>query len=93
MNLRRAQGVLAAAKGFTPELVVGVWAGNDDNTMVMPNPNMGYGQSSKNHRPGQKLEPFWISMIAEADRAVWDDQFKANNGMDALAMFKGKLSE
>ncbi len=37
------------------------------------------------YRPGQKLEPFWISMIAEADRAVWDDQFKANKGMDVLS--------
>jgi Tol biopolymer transport system component len=45
----------------------------------------GYGMSSANHRPGQKLEPFWISMIAEADRAIWDDQFKADKGMEALA--------
>ncbi len=37
------------------------------------------------YRPGQKLEPFWISMIAEADRAVWDDQFKADKGMDVLS--------
>jgi TolB protein len=51
----------------------------------MNNQSMTYGGSSKNHRPGQKLEPFWISMIAEADRAVWDDQFKADKGMEALA--------
>ena len=37
------------------------------------------------HRPGQKLEPFWISMIAEADRAIWDDQFKGDKGLDVLA--------
>jgi TolB protein len=37
------------------------------------------------YRPGQKLEPFWISMIAEADRAVWDDQFKPGKGMDVLS--------
>ncbi|HVU63724.1 MAG TPA: DPP IV N-terminal domain-containing protein, partial [Phycisphaerales bacterium] len=54
----------------------------DTNTPGMNTP--GY-MSAKNHRPGQKLEPFWISMIAEADRAVWDDQFKADRGMDALA--------
>ncbi|MBY0310890.1 MAG: DPP IV N-terminal domain-containing protein [Phycisphaerales bacterium] len=31
-----------------------------------------------------KLEPFWISMIAEADRHIWDDQ--ASKGPDTLAL-------
>ena len=57
-----------------------------DTTVALPDPNVQTNEPGKvTHRPGQKLEPFWISMIAEADRAIWDDQFKANNGMDALA--------
>ncbi len=55
---------------------------------IVPPPsmnNMGkLPTSTSSYRPGQKLEPFWISMIAEADRAVWDDQFKPDKGMDVL---------
>jgi Tol biopolymer transport system component len=40
---------------------------------------------NKTRRPGPKLEPFWISMTAEADRAVWDDQFKPAKNIDVLA--------
>lgn len=57
-------------------------------TVIQPPPsmnNMGkIPTSTSSYRPGQKLEPFWISMIAEADRAVWDDQFKGDKGMDVL---------
>ncbi len=35
-------------------------------------------------RSNGKLEPFWISMIAEADRHIWDDQ--AGKGPDTLAL-------
>jgi TolB protein len=34
-------------------------------------------RTAQGYYPGKKLEPFWISMIAEADRAQWDDGFAA----------------
>lgn len=41
---------------------------------AVPMPQAGTG--SVRTKSG-KLEPFWISMIAEADRAKWDDQYKS----------------
>ena len=37
-------------------------------------------------QPGKKLEPFWISMTAEADRAKWDDQYTPGPAGDPLAL-------
>lgn len=42
------------------------------------------GPSARNWRPGQKLEPFWISMIAEADRAKWDDRAAMALGTESV---------
>lgn len=41
---------------------------------------------SHNWQPGQKLEPFWISMTAESDRHVWDDKFQPGNAGNPVAL-------
>jgi TolB protein len=42
--------------------------------------------SARGWQPGRKLDPFWISMIAEADRAKWDDQYQPGSTPDPLAL-------
>lgn len=37
-------------------------------------------------QPGQKMEPFWISMTAESDRHVWDDKFQPGNSGNPIAL-------
>ncbi|MBY0262465.1 MAG: DPP IV N-terminal domain-containing protein, partial [Phycisphaerales bacterium] len=49
-----------------------------------PNPTPPVATSS--WQPGQKLEPFWISMTAEADRAKWDNQYTPGPAGDPLAL-------
>lgn len=42
--------------------------------------------SARSWQPGRKLDPFWISMTAEADRAKWDDKFQPGPTPDPLAL-------
>lgn len=55
-------------------------SGATASTSSVPLPNSPGNVRTRNG----KLEPFWISMIAEADRHIWDDQ--AGTGPETLAL-------
>jgi TolB protein len=51
-----------------------------------PVPGVSAPVVNRSWRPGQKLEPFWISMTAEAERAKWDPQYQPGSAGDPLTL-------